>query len=132
MIMSGSATSTNFCQASSMVFSSSKEITWDPTMFAQVLSVNTFLMNASDSPGNDVSCIGPANEEVRTLASHKVCNLDDRVDLCFGKDTLTPGTFDIEAEDAQRGEPRPVPFGRVRNEAIPSAKRELLAIIGGA
>jgi hypothetical protein len=38
-----------------------------------------------------------------TLPCDHVCDLDDRVNRCLGKDPFSTSAFNVKAEDTQRG-----------------------------
>src|SRR5262249_54915720 len=94
-----------------------------PAIGAQLLRVNTFRMNGLLSPAS----VWPPSAHVsrfagarvgRTMCGHHVGDLDDRVDLGLGEDALSPGTLDMETENAQWGDPLPLAFGCVADQPV--------------
>lgn len=57
-----------------------------------------------------------------SLTSDHGGDLDDGVDLRFGKDTFTARTFDIEAEYTERRYVQPIAFRRMRYEVFVAVK----------
>lgn len=61
----------------------------------------------------------------RTLSSNHVGDLDDRVLVGFGKDSLSTSALDIETEDPERREIAPLAVRSVRDEVVrPSKERD--------
>ena len=56
--------------------------------------------------------------EIRTISSNDISNLNNRISRSFRKYTRTPGTFNIETEHPQRGNPSPFPFGDMRYDFL--------------
>jgi len=59
-----------------------------------------------------------SKERSITLPSHHRGNLYDGIDICLRKDPLSPGTFDIEAQDPQWSDFQPVAFRCVGNQIL--------------
>jgi hypothetical protein len=55
----------------------------------------------------------------RHLLDDHVGNLDDRILFRFREDPLPSGALDVEAEDPEGGDVRPLPFRFVRHEVVP-------------
>jgi hypothetical protein len=93
-------------------------------MCAHVLSVNTLRMNGLLSPSvwAAVSKLGRLGREggSLTVSRHHVGDLDHRVDMRLGEYAFAPRALDIEAEDPERGECRPLALRSVRYKHIPS------------
>lgn len=61
----------------------------------------------------------------RTLSSNHVGDLDDRILVGFGKDSLSTCALDIETEDPEGRETAPLPVRSVRDEIVrPSKEKE--------
>lgn len=53
-----------------------------------------------------------------TLPGDHRGNLDDRVDVGLGEDAFAARAFDVEAEDAQRGNGKPVSLRGMRHQVL--------------
>ena len=86
-------------------------------MCAQVLRVNTFRTNGLDSP-----VVSYTNSKL-TMPCHHCCNLDDGIDIRFGKDAFSARTFNVETEDSQGCDFRVFAIRRVRDEVFVAVVR---------
>lgn len=60
-----------------------------------------------------------------TLTCDHGGDLDDGIDLRFGENTFTTGTFDIETEDPERCDLEPVSFGSMGYEIFVAGRVSL-------
>jgi hypothetical protein len=90
-------------------------------MWEHVLRVKTLRINGVLSPAVDgVSESHGGRGEGRTLTSDHVRDLDDGIRVGLGEDTLATSALNVEREDPQRSDVRPISLGGVRNERVVS------------
>ena len=112
--------SRHFCNRCS---SDLNDRTWDPTICEQVLRAKTLRMNGFDSPAKNPGWLVSENTEVLTLSSYHVCNLNNRIDWCIRENTFATCTLNIETENSQRRNLRPICFWGMRNESVVSVEK---------
>lgn len=90
-------------------------------MCEHVLRVKTFRIKGFDSPAKQLHQPGALTYSTSiqlTLSGYHVCNLNDRIFIRFGKDTFATSTLDIEGQNSQGRNMRPVAFRRVRLDGL--------------
>ena len=91
-------------------------------MCAHVLRVKTFRMNGllSPIPRKVYPCVPQSEMSLLALPCYHSCDLDYRINMCLGENAFSTCTFDIEAEDPEGCERRPLSFGRMGNKCVPA------------
>ena len=123
VIISGSTFWRNLDHSNNSFDSSLKEITCEPAILEQVLSVKIFRMKGFDSPVRNadqlltvtIGCI-----LVITLSSYHISNLDYWILVGLREDALPTRALDIKTEYPERSNLRPFAFRRMRYELVPS------------